>query len=247
MENKPSIQNASQNASNHSIVSNEEIKFLELNQNIILPIQEFNYRVIFIGDSQVGKTSLIGAICGDKINKKYSKTLCCDTRSKKFKINGKIVKIKFFDLGEVDLNSNLQVIEGYLKIVHLFVYVCDTNKPRSLNIIEKVSSLNTKADSSLNFLLLNKLNDEKGEGQLQIKDKRVMSLMTTNNISNMFEVSIREKETLDVFFNLLLGNLIEYYEKEENQALYNEILKSDDMNLFFKYKPQKAKRKCYSC
>lgn len=234
------------NMSSHSIVSNEEIKLLELNNQLPISSQEYTYRVIFLGEKMSGKTSMINLICGDKVSKKYCPTLCCDSRSKRFKINGRIVKIKFFDLGEVDLSYNMSAIGEYLKIVHAVIYVCDINRPASLNPIEKISSTFSNNSPFLTYLLMNKIDADKKEGKLDSKNKRVVNLINSTKL-NLFETSINEKATVDIFFNTLLENLIEYYDKEENKMKYEQINTSDNTNIYFKFKPLKVKKRCYHC
>jgi len=57
---------------------------------------EYNFKILFLGDSKVGKSSIINTILSDaplnfqnennfNSNNQYIKTLGCDTRKKKFK------------------------------------------------------------------------------------------------------------------------------------------------------------------
>ena len=60
------------------------------------------YKILVIGDSGVGKTSLINRIVYNSFAKKYNVTLGCELAVKTLEINGKSIRIQFWDLAGQD-------------------------------------------------------------------------------------------------------------------------------------------------
>jgi small GTP-binding protein len=237
--------NHDHNISNASLPK-EEIQITELNQIIRINPNEFNFKILFLGDMKVGKTSLISMICDNVYKQKYLKTICCDTRFKKFKINERFINIQFYDIGgDINFEINFEKIVEYMKIAHSCVFVTDMGKLTSLTRIEKfvAATLNTP-----NFLIMNKtdlINSDKTHKILSSKSPQVAEFQKNANISKIFETSLKEVESIQKCFNSMLISLVEFYENEKNVIMYMEKFRSDNVNIDIKYKINKKKKNCW--
>lgn len=230
-------------------IMQDEIKLLPLNQCIIIPHDELTFKIIFLGASGTGKSSIIKRIFGETVGSRYIKTLCCDIRTKKLKFKEKMLKLKFFEIGNVDLIANLPVFIEYFKIVHACVYVIDVNESSSLSYVEKLASENIYSFELINYLLLHKSDVNKIERDETIITNRVNNLTKSekSNFKTIFHTSIEDIDSIQNFFNTMMGDLIEFYEHPDQRKIYLEKNKLDNANLFFKYKTSDKKKKCFNC
>jgi small GTP-binding protein len=243
-----------------NIIAEEEINLLDLNQTFKFNKNEFNFKILFVGDTKVGKTSLISSICDGITNRNYIKTLGCDLRKKKFKIEQITSEVTFFDVGDVDLEYNLSAIQEYYGIVHCCVFILDSTRNSSLEKMEKlIKSL--KCGEIMNFLVLNKM--DLVESVAQINRKKMLTMNSQkiieldNNVDShgkssklfgkIFQTSIKNSQSVQEFFNSVLNFLIKFYSDDKNFENYLKILDTDDRKIFFKYKMRKIKKDCVYC
>ena len=91
-------------------------------------------RIIFIGESEVGKTSLINSILGEKFNQNHITTIGIVKTIKEKIIKNKILLINLFDTaGQEKFRSLTKLIYNKKDIV-IFVY--DVTKIESYNAIK---------------------------------------------------------------------------------------------------------------
>ncbi len=249
------IERESRESSN--IMVEEEINLVELNHNSKFNKNEFIFKILFLGDTKVGKTSLITGICDGIFNKNYKKTLCCDMRKQKFKLDETTVEIKFYDIGDVDLEYNLSSVVEYLSIVHSVIFVVDAIRMQSLDKIEKLVKNFKCRGEMINFLVLNKFDLVESISQsnlrytLSAKSQRVVDFDKSHNsnessklFSHIFQTSAKNNQTLQEFFFSVLNSMIEFYSQEKNFENYLKRRDSDNNKIFFKYKMKKINQNC---
>ena len=59
---------------------------------------DYDFKIVIIGDSGVGKSSVLLRFADDKFNDKYQPTIGVDFRFKTLKINQKVVKVQIWVL-----------------------------------------------------------------------------------------------------------------------------------------------------
>jgi small GTP-binding protein len=252
----PNKDTPSERSSN--VLAEEEIDLKNIDQNLKFNKNEFQFKILFLGDTKVGKTSLISMICDGYVNNTYTKTLCCDVRKKVFKIGQTTTEIKFFDIGDVDLEFNLSSILEYLSIVHCCIYVVDSTRPSSLDKIEKILK-NLKNHNMINVLALNKIDLVESVSQanrknmLSIKSQKIIEFdrnFNTNEFklfSKIVQTSVKNNQTVQDLFNSVLNSLIDYYSEEKNFEFYLKKCDSEENKIFFKYKMRKNMKNRVCC
>jgi len=254
--NKNKAETPSERSSN--ALAEEEIDLNNLDRNLKFNKNEFQFKILFLGDTKVGKSSLISLICDGIVNNTYIKTLCCDVRKKIFRIGQTTTEVKFFDIGDVDLEFNLYSILEYLSIVHCCIYVVDSTRPSSLEKIEKIVK-NLKNRNLINVLALNKIDLVESVSQanrknmLSVKSQKIIDFDRNFNtdqlklFSKIVQTSVKKNQTVQDLFNFVLNSLIDFYSEEKNYEFYIKKRDSEENKIFFKYKMRKNFKNSVCC
>ena len=106
------------------------------------------YRLIFIGDSKVGKTQIINKYNNSLYQEEYLPTYCVDFQIKPIKINGKKVNIHCIDtLGSMDFIPNTGSL--FIQKTDAFIYVFDLTSRESLyNLQDYINIIKTALTDS---------------------------------------------------------------------------------------------------
>ena len=91
-------------------------------------------RIIFIGESEVGKTSLINSILGEQFNQEHITTIGIVNTLKEKIIKNKILLINLFDTAGQEKYRSLTKLIYNKKDIVIFVY--DVTKIESYNAIK---------------------------------------------------------------------------------------------------------------
>ena len=106
------------------------------------------YRLIFIGDSKVGKTQIINKYNNSLYQEEYLPTYCIDFQIKPIKINGKKVNIHCIDtLGSMDFTPNTGTL--FIQKTDAFIYAFDLTSRESLyNLQDYINIIKTALTDS---------------------------------------------------------------------------------------------------
>ena len=106
------------------------------------------YRLIFIGDSKVGKTQIINKYNNSLYQEEYLPTYCVDFQIRPIKINGKKVNIHCIDtLGSMDFTPNTGTL--FIQKTDAFIYVFDLTSRESLyNLQDYINIIKTALTDS---------------------------------------------------------------------------------------------------
>ena len=96
---------------------------------------DYFYKVIFIGDSETGKSSLSQRIAHDSFNPTYIETIGVDFFIKYIKISGKIIKFQMWDAAGADRFRS--IIKAYYRGVNIIFLVYDVTNLNSFKNIKK--------------------------------------------------------------------------------------------------------------
>jgi small GTP-binding protein len=163
---------------------------------------EYLFKIIVLGDSKVGKSSLCCMACNDKIlDEHYCETIALDFYTKYISVNGKYIKFHFWDTTGNPIYK--KICTTYYKNMTSVILVYDvSNKQSFLNInnyLKEFKQHNTKRFTC--HLIANKID---------IKDKKVsrsqgielakkinatfheMSLYNEENIANNIEIGFKD-------------------------------------------------------
>ena len=184
----------------------EEVKTINSVQNKII--------ITIAGKRFSGKTTLLNSLIFPEIinNNNYSRTFGYDIRF--LPINNDTL-IKFYDLGEIELQPNEKVIQSMCWQSQYVIYLIDPKIKESLrylSIFEEVFKDNIK------FIVFNKI-DQIPDINIFNQDKSVQDFIKKYNIKNIFNVNSFDANSVMNFKNSLF-NLIQ---EDMNNNVFNNI------------------------
>jgi hypothetical protein len=246
-----------QKSSSQNFSNMEELKLMEFNQTIKLNVDfHLSFNILILGMFGVGKTKTLNFICDNftkeknSLNNIYIPTIGTDLQIKKFRIDEKIIKINFYDIGKFDFDLNHTQMIEYFNLAHACIYVIDSQKEESISLVEKFTSLNPNNDQMVNYLILNKnlQNPNSSTPDTVTKEtKRIKNMLNCEHchFNKCFQSSIVEKNSYKNFFNFMLNDCIDFFKGEDRGKLYKEKNKLDNKNIFFRYRKSRKNTKCW--
>ena len=96
---------------------------------------KIKYKVVFLGDQHVGKTSIIERFINDRFENTYNATIGIDFLVKNMVHNNKTYRLQLWDTAGQERFKSL--IPSYLKDSHLCMLIYDLSNPESLRNLNK--------------------------------------------------------------------------------------------------------------
>ena len=235
-------ENMEKNTNEYSIDSNK-YKIIEYNNDDDeenMKEDELIYKVILIGDQNVGKTSIIQKLVTKYFNKKYNSTIGFDIFYYRAKINDKIIKLNIWDTcGIQDFFSCTKNIFTDVAL-SIIAYSIDNrvsfdNLENWINTLKQNSSPNV-----LKFIVGNKcdLEDErqvqKEEGEKFKKDNNYNFFIETSAkddkfVSELFENAIVQLYELNKLMEEKDGDELKIDFKRRKSFVINDKIQQNEM------------------
>ena len=193
-------------------------------------IKESVYKVLLLGDTNVGKTCFLFKYTDNIFHENHIATIGLDYRVKKIKLkNGKEISLQIWDTAGQDRFR--AITKNYYKGAHGIVLIYDiTNNQTFENVSKWVNQIHEEV--SLNvviFLAGNKIDlEEKREISYEIGEKLAKELGCT-----FFEASAKTGVNIDEIFNELAESL---------DAIYGKNIVKQTENL--RHDGKETKKKC---
>ena len=143
--------------SNNTPTIRHDIQSYHLNSHK-KPDYDFIFKIILIGDSGVGKSSLLSGFCDNVFSDSYVSTIGVDFRIKTFIINNKTIKLQIWDTaGQERFKS---IINSYFRGTHGIILVYDITKPETFEHLSSwldcVQQYTTHSDKIYTLVIGNK-------------------------------------------------------------------------------------------
>ena len=179
------------------------------------------YKLVLLGDTNVGKTSIFNLFINGKFEESKGSSIGVDFSTKNYKYKNKNYSITLFDTaGQERFRS---IIQGYYHMGQGIFLVFDLTNNNSLNSIPTwIESIKENNEESKYIILgnkddlKNKISDEEINSVLgQIKEKYIFiktSSVKNQNINKAFE------------------KMIDLIEGENNDQVQSEVLSSNSLN-----------------
>ena len=172
-----------------------------MSSDLISQDYDYLFKVLLLGDSDVGKSSLILRYTEETFNSKLVNSIGVDFKMKKKEIDGKIIKVQIWDTaGHERFRS---ITYSYYRGANAIIIVFDLSDKKSfINIIEWLKQIEKHAKENVfKFLVGNKsdLIDERKvtyEEAKQYADEHDLPYIETSakegiNINELFDTSIK--------------------------------------------------------
>jgi small GTP-binding protein len=94
------------------------------------------FKVIVIGNSSVGKTSLVNRFVGDRFDPNYKATIAADFQTKILNIKGNEIRLQIWDLVGMDTNF-AGINKQFIRNSSGAIFVGDLTEPGSIQVLEE--------------------------------------------------------------------------------------------------------------
>ena len=228
----------------------EEINIIEedniiIKRNIIENDQyDFSIKVILLGDSNVGKSSLINRLINNEY-KDLTSTISIEYHTYIISINQYKIRMQLWDTGGQEKYNS--IISNYYKDTEVAIFVYSIENEDSYNNIEIwYKKLKEYSQNSINILIGNKLDIEE---ERVISKEKAEKFAEDNNFFLFREISCKSKDELDIqnIYEIFdeIGKI--FYEINKNKInISNSVnykVTESMINLGKKYRIQKEKEK----
>ncbi|CAJ1057925.1 ras-related protein Rab-33A isoform X2 [Xyrichtys novacula] len=188
-----------------------------------LSIQTRIFKIIVIGDSNVGKTCLTFRFTGGSFPEKTEATIGVDFREKAVEIEGETIKVQVWDTAGQE-RFRKSMVEHYYRNVHAVVFVYDVTKMASFrNLQTWIEECNGhRVSASVPRVLVGNKCDL--VDQIQVPSNMALKFADSHNML-LFETSAKdpkESQNVDSIFMSLACRL-----KSQKSLLYRDVQRED--------------------
>ncbi|KAG1671755.1 Ras-related protein Rab-33B [Nymphon striatum] len=150
------------------------------------------YKVIVIGDSNVGKTCLTTRYCCGKFPQRTEATIGVDFREKVLDVNGENIKMQLWDTAGQE-RFRKSMVQHYYRNVHAVVFVYDITKPSSFmglpQWIEECNKHNMDLEHAPRILIGNKCDN--------VANKITVSTNVAQKFADRYDMPLFETSAKD--------------------------------------------------
>ena len=178
-----------------------------------------HYKLIFLGDQYVGKSSILNRFYQDKFEQDYQATIGLDFHSKNVSIKGNTVRLLLYDTAGQEKFKSL--IPMYIRDAHIILVVYDiTNKDSFTHTEHWVNETKDLKREDAIFVLVGNKTDLEENRAVQVKEAEDFA---TEKGFLFQEVSAKTGENLEeLFYNKIFIEMARKYnigdEEEDNAA-----------------------------
>ena len=163
-------------------------------------------QILIIGDSTVGKTSILSRFTNDTFNSNYLATVGLDNFTKDEIIDNKTIRIKIWDTAGQERYKSLT--KGYFRNAQGIIIVYDiTNEETYINLKYWIESIKSNMDSEIEkikiIIIGNKLDCEKREVKFEEAE-----LFAKNHNYPYFETSAKTGQNINEAIRHLVKEVI---------------------------------------
>jgi len=201
------------------------------------------FKIVLIGDSNVGKTNILSKYLQNEFNPDSKATVGVEFGSKTFNINDNVIKAQIWDTAGTEKYRS--ITNAYYKGAKGAFVVYDITKKSSFNNIDKwLFDLKNNGDENINIILIGNKIDLEKQREVSTEEGEKKAIL---NKASFIETSAKNGNNIEKAFNLMIENVYENFKKEnenkENIDL-NGINKEKTLDLNSNIENQIKKKKC---
>ncbi|KAI5954595.1 ryh1 [Candida jiufengensis] len=174
------------------------------------------YKIVFLGDQSVGKTSLITRFMYDTFDETYATTIGIDFLSKTMYLEeGKTIRLQLWDTAGQERFRSL--IPSYIRDSHVAVICYDiTNKKSFLNLDKWIHDVKVeRGDDVIIVLVGNKSDLANDKRQVTVED--VEALHQKIGSKFFIETSTKANHNVKLLFKKIAQSLPDFNNDEDNE------------------------------
>ncbi|OAL71157.1 GTP-binding protein ypt7 [Trichophyton violaceum] len=183
-------------------------------------------KVIILGDSGVGKTSLMNQYVNKKYSASYKATIGADYLTKEVMVDGRLVTMQIWDTAGQERFQSLGV--AFYRGADCCVLVYDVNNSKSFETLDSwrdefLIQANLRDPESFPFVVLgNKIDVE--ESKRMISSKRASTYCQSKGNIPYFETSAKEAINVEQAFEVIAKSALMQEESEEFNGDFDDVI-----------------------
>ena len=175
---------------------------------------DIKLKIMVLGESMVGKTSLITRYTNDKFGGRYLCTVGIDFQKKKIEKNGKRVLLQIWDTAGQERFRN--VTKNYFQASQGFILAYDINNKESFEKVQYwIEEIKSNAEEKIKCILIGTKCD---------LDKREVSEEEGQNLGEQYgykflETSAKDNININETFETLVSEILDNFQENGRQSL----------------------------
>lgn len=175
-------------------------------------------QVIILGDSGVGKTSLMNQYVNKKFSNQYKATIGADFLTKEVQVDDRLVTMQIWDTAGQERFQSLGV--AFYRGADCCVLVYDVNQGRSFDNLDNwrdeflIQASPADPDNFPFVVLGNKIDSENGNARV-VSDKKAKAWCASKGNIPSFETSAKEDFNVEAAFQCIAQNALKNEAEEE--------------------------------
>ena len=200
---------------------------------------EINLKILILGDSSVGKTSLLLQYADGYFPTIYVATIGIEYKVKKININGADINLQIWDTaGEERFRS---ITQNYMKGADGILYVFDITQKSSFDNLKTWIRQSEEITEGFKKIIVGNKSDLENERRIQ--KETVQKFCDERNIKGI-EVSAKMGTKVSEAFETLAKLIIGDKSKDERIRKYTTLNKERGLTIQKQKKKKKGKKKC---
>ena len=198
--------------------------------NISVSVNAIRYKIIFVGDAGVGKTTIINRINDNEFQSAYDATIGVDFWPKKINFRGNEITLQIWDTAGQERYRGL--IPSYVRNSSIVFIVFDITNRKTFESIPKWIELIKSIEKNNILVLIGNKEDLKEKREVEKKEGE--DLAKKNEIA-YYELSAKKDNNNDIkkiFFNTVieLPTFSGYIDNKEKEGLIDELIQENKEN-----------------
>jgi small GTP-binding protein len=189
---------------------------------------EYIFKIILIGSSGVGKSSILQRYIQKTFNDSYASTIGVDFFMKSINIGEKTIKLQLWDTAGTEKFRSITT--GYYRGADAAFVVFDLSSKTSFKTVSEWIENYYKyknPDSEKNVVLIGNKVDL--VDKREVTQEEAENYVKDNNIF-YFETSAKEGKNIEECFNFMAEKLLEQYENKDNELVKRkDVIRSDNL------------------
>ena len=204
---------------------------------------QYIFKLILIGNSGVGKSSILQRYMNKTFEESYKCTIGVDFLMKSLEVKGKTVKLQLWDTAGQEKYKSM--VSSYYRGANVALVVFDITSRSSFESLPLwIENYYKNGPEQKNIILIGNKKDM--ADQRQVTQEEAEEFSETNNMI-YFETSAKEGDNIDYVFNFAAEKLLEFYGSQNNDLnLKRQMNKTTELQShnFKEIRIEEHKKRC---
>ena len=203
---------------------------------------QYIFKLILIGNSGVGKSSIIQRYMKQTFEESYKCTIGVDFLMKSLQIKGKTVKLQLWDTAGQEKYKSM--VSSYYRGANVALVVFDITNHSSFDSLPIwIENYYKNGPEQKNIILIGNKKDMAEQRQVTLEEVELFS--ETNNMI-YFETSAKDGDNIEYVFTYAAEKLLDFYGGQNETNLKRQMTPTNDLQSqnFKEIRIEEHKKKC---